>query len=323
MAIQSAIAQVGFAKQSAKGTAAANPTFAHGITDGSIMSLEISQDRDLRTSGVLSASDVNRTSVVPAFGYSMRAHSKSIGLYLLGALGSVSTTGTTTYTHTFTPSNTLNYFSAFGQMNATNYKVTDARVNTLAVNFDEQGIVTAQVDGMGTGVTMTGVTFTPTVDDLYASYFSSISGTFQLSTSSGTPVAAKIKSGSITINNNLEPIDVAGAITPDDVINARREIDVTFDIVPDDFSAWLGLVTGSGSGTSIQSTPVYGSFNIVLQNGATDTLTFNSTRVAFLADFPSADAGGGAVTISLAGMALKPAASNEITVTLINGQATY
>ena len=321
MPIQSALSLVGAAKQASKGTAAANPTFIHGITDGAVVTVDISQDRDVRTSGSLSASDVNRTGVMPGFGYSMRAHSKSCGLYLYAALGAVSSTGSTTYTHTITPASTLPYLTTFGQMNSANYAVTNSRVADLSISFEEVGPVTMAVSGMGTAINLA-PTFTGTTDDTYASYFTAVSGTFTLDVDSATPAAAKIKAGEISINNNLDPVMISGSITPDDVFNARREIECSFTIVPDDVNDWRSILTGSPAGTTISGAPIYGSYSVQFTNG-TDTLTIASTRVAFTADFPSASADGGPVEITLAGIVLKPSATNEITVTLVNTQATY
>ena len=37
-------------------------------------------------------------------------------------------------------------------------------------------------------------------------------------------------------------------------------IDGTITIVPNDFTDWRKILTGTGAGTTVQSTPVYGSF---------------------------------------------------------------
>lgn len=322
MPIQSALSLVGAAKQSAKDSAASNPTFVHGVTDGAVVTVDITQDRDERTSGSLSASDVNRTAVMPGFGYSARAHSKSCGLYFFGALGAVSTSGSGTYTHTITPASTLPYLTTFGQMGGTNYKVSNARVADLSVSFEENGPLTLAVSGMGTAVAVSGVTFTGTTDDTYASYFTAVGGTFTLDVDSSTPVTAKIRTGEVSIANNLDAVMIAGSITPDDVFNARREVSCSFEVVPDDLNDWRSILTGSAAGTTVSGSPVYGSFSIAFSNG-TDTLTIAATRVAFTTEFPSASASGGPVSLSLAGIVLKPSASNELTVTLVNGQATY
>lgn len=321
MPIQSALSLVGVAKQASKGSAASNPTFVHGITDGAVVTVDIAQERESHTSGSLTASDVNRTAIMPGFGYSARAHSKSVGLYLYAALGAVSTSGSTTYTHVITPASTLPYLTTFGQMGGSNYAVTNSRVAECSIAWEDNNPVTLAVSGMGTAINL-GPTFSGTTDDTYASYFTAVGGTFTLDVESSTPASAKIKSGSISINNNLDAVTVSGSITPDDVFNARREIESSFTIVPDDVTDWRAILTGTTSGTTVSGSPIYGSFSVQFTNG-TDTLTIASSRVAFTAEFPSASADGGPVEIALAGIVLKPSASNEITATLVNTQASY
>ena len=67
---------------------------------------------------------------------------------------------------------------------------------------------------------------------------------------------------------------------------------------------------------------INGSFSIQFTDG-TKTLTLAATRVAFTTEFPSADAGGGPVTLSLAGLVVLPASGAPLTATLTNGIASY
>lgn len=321
MPLQSAIAQIGAAKQSAKGSASAAPTFAHGVTDGAVLSLDITQDANERTGGSLGLTDVNRTAAMPAASFTSRAHPKSLGLYLFAALGGKAVTGTGPYTHTITPADTLPYLSLFGKLDSVLTQVRDYKVDTLGISWSENDPLEVSVDGMGTALSFPS-TFTPTTDDTAASYFSPVGGTFQIDTDSGTAVTARVTAGEISISNSLEGIPLSGSILPDDIFNAQREITCSFDISPENLDDWRTIVTGTSSGSGVTATVPYGSFSMQFVNG-TDSLTLAATRVAFTCDFPDADPSGGAVSITLAGVVLKPSGGNQLTATLVNGQASY
>lgn len=323
MPIQSALAQVGIAKQSAKGTAAANPTFGHGVTSGTVLTLEVAQELEEHTSSARIATDINRTSVTPGMDFSCRAHSKSVGLYLFGALGSVATSGpvATIYTHTFTTGDDLPYLTAFGKMGSNLYAVNDLKVDEFTLSFEENMPVEIAVSGMGTTANYA-ATYVPGTDDTVASYFYAASGTFKIDVDSGTPVTAKIRSGEISISNALETILLSGSIAPSDVFPGRQEVECSFEIVPDDFADWRTIATGTSSGTTASATPVYGSFEILFTNG-NDQLKLTSTKVAYVVDFPDADPAGGTVTLQLEGLCVKPSSGAALSVELKNTQASY
>lgn len=324
MPVQSALSQFGVGKQTVKGTAAANPIAYHGLTDGTVISVDITNELEERTSGFRVAPAINRTAAMPAVSFSSRLHPRAVGHYLLGALGSVSTSGTTTFTHTITSGPDLPYYTTFGTLGGTNYSVRDLKFDTLDINFEANQPATLSATGMGVSIAFPG-TITPTTDDTYSAYFTPVGGTFSVDVdgASGTAAIAKITSGSISIANNLETVFVSGAITPDDVFVGRQEVEVSFDVVPDDLLLWRTIVTGTSSGSAVSAAPLYGTYSVQFASGA-DTLTITSPRVAFTCDFPDVDPNGGALTLSLAGLAVMPAAGGTpITATLVNTQATY
>lgn len=325
--IQSALAQVGVAKQASKGSAATDPTFGHGVTSGTVLTVDVSQDLEEHTTGTRVAPGVNRTGVMPGIDFSCRAHAKSLGLYLYGALGSVATSGPTAglYTHTFTVGDDLPYLTAFGKLGSNIYACNDTKIDSLEISFNEAEPLEVAVSGMGTTANYGVVTFNPGTDDTIASYFNSAQGTFSVDVDggSGTAATAKIASGSVSISNSLESIMLSGSISPSDIFAGRHEVEVSFDIVPDDLALWKTIATGSSAGSSASAAPVYGNFSIQFTDG-TNTLTLASTRVAFTCDFPDADPAGGPVTITLEGLAVQPAAGGTpITATLVNAQASY
>lgn len=324
MALQSAIAKVGVAKQASKGTAAAAPTYGHGVTDGSVLNVDVQQDLDDLTSGSRTSAGVIRTGVMSGQEFTTRAFPGSIGAYLYGALGAIATTGSGPYTHTITPgSGDLPYLTAFGVLDSNIYSVRDLKVDEIGFSFDGTAPVGVSISGMGTVLGFP-ASFSPTTDETSVAYLRTAGGTFSVDVDggSGTASTARITAGEVTISNNLDPIMLSSSIVPDDVFPGRMEVSCSFDIVPDDLALWRTIVTGSDAGTTVASGPVYGSFSIQFTDG-TNTLTLAATKVAFTCDFPDADPAGGAVTLSLAGIAVQPSGGSSITATLVNSVATY
>lgn len=321
MPIQSALALVGAAKQSAKGSAATDPTYSHGITDGQVVTVEVSQELESRTSGTRFAPAVNRTAVMPGMDFTCRAHAASSGLWLFGALGAKSVTGSSTYTHTITLGSDLPYLTVFGKLDTNIYAVQDFKVDSLEVSWSENEPVEMAVSGMGCAIDLAG-TYTPTTDDSAAAYMRPTGGSFQIDIDGTTLAAAKITAGSISVANNLTPVMLSGTLTPGDVFPGQQAVEVSLDITPENLNDWRTVLTGTSNGTTIANAPIYGSFSCQFTDG-TNTLTLAATKVAFTMDFPSADAAGGPVTLSLAGLVVIPASGSPLTATLVNTTASY
>lgn len=324
MAVQSALATVGVAKQSAKGSAESNALFAHGLTDGTVLSVEVDQSIEEHTSGKRASSAVNRIAVMPAAEFTCRAHPKTIGLYAYAALGAVATAGSAPSTHTITLGDDLPYLTMFGTMAGNYYKVQDVKVDELTMSWEGNEPLEVGVTGMGTVLTVLSSAYTSTVNETADTYFRPVGGTFSVDVdgASGTAATAKINSGEVSITNNAEQIMVSGNITPDDVVIGRQEVEVSFDITPDNLNIWRTIVTGSSAGTLASGSVVYGSFSCQFVDG-TNTLTVSGDRVAFTCDFPDADPAGGTVTLALAGLAVSDGSTSPITITVVNEQSSY
>lgn len=320
--IQSALAVVGLAKQTAFGTPAANPAFLHGLLDGQVANIEIEQEPEERTlDDQLVAPEVNRTGIMSGIDYKMRAHPKSVGLYLLGALGGVATSGVGPFTHVFTPALSVPYLTQFGKYGGNLYRLPDAKIDELEFAWEGNQPLDVSVKGIGAGLDFPG-SMTATVDDQRATKFQPGGGTFQLDVASATPVAARIKSGNIKISNSLEAVMLSGTITPADVAEGRKVLTCGFTLVPQNFDDWRKIVTGTAAGASATPNPIYGSINVAFVVGS-DTLTFNALRVPFTSNFPAVNAGGGAAEFELEGQIVLPASGAPLTVTLVNSQASY
>ena len=164
---------------------------------------------------------------------------------------------------------------------------------------------------------------TITNDETLQSFLGPITGTLQLDTGSGTPAVANIKGGSIKFDNGLSGVGLSKSIIPDDYIEGALGVEVSLSLVPNDLNEWRKVVTGSTSGTAIQETVVYGSFDERFQIDADTYLRIAATRMPFLVAFPDVDPSGGAVEIQAVGQLVRATSGNDITVTVGNAVASY
>lgn len=321
MAVQSALSKIGAGKQSGKGSAG-TLTYAHGLADGAIMSVDVQQALADITSGARVAPGVDRTAVMSGVDFSSRVHAASAGLWLYAALGAISTTGTTPKSHAITVGTDTPYLTTFGSLDSNYYSVQDVKVGDLGLSWDGNEALQMSVSGMGTVLGFP-ASFSATTDNTHAAYFRPAGGTFKIDVDTDTPATAAVVSGEVTIANNISEVMLSGTITPNDIVNGRTEVECSFDIVPSNLADWRTIVTGAADGSSAASAPVYGSFECVFTDG-TYSLTVAASRVAFTCDFPASDPAGGAVTLSLAGLCTQPAAGGTpLTVTLTNAVSSY
>ena len=109
--LQTAKDVVGIALQTQRGVPAAAPQFAHGIAGGGVK-VEPNQEADPLTSGYVSPANAFRDRVENSADYQTRAFYRSIGAYLLAALGDVATEGSAApYEHTITLGDALPYLT--------------------------------------------------------------------------------------------------------------------------------------------------------------------------------------------------------------------
>ena len=325
MPIQKITAVSGIAKQSARGTLAANPTFAHGVSGGQQISVEPSQSPLEVTSGKRAATNVIREGVKNGGSIESPAYLKSLGLYLLGAMGTDTVTGSGPYVHTFTTGD-LPYLSVFSKgIGATIQAVRDCKVDELSLKWDGAKPVELSVKVQGT-VFSYPATFNAATDESGSeSFLVPVGGSFQIDTLGNTLVSARVTKGELTIKNNVSTIDPAASIESDDVFEGVQEHEVKLTIVPDDLAEFRKVITGSATGTSVSSTVPTGSLSLSFkENAGTGGLVVTGSKVAFLTQFPDADPKGGAVELELSGMAVIPVGgTSPLTYALTNAQASY
>jgi hypothetical protein len=323
MAISKRIAAVGFAKQATKGTGIGTPLVGLPVTGGSVLSVAIEQESDGVTNvSSRVAADEDRIAITPGMVVNARAYARSIGLLLLGALGGDVVTGTNPYVHTITPAAALPYLTGFAQYGVEYDKVVDLKVDQLTLSWSERRPLDVTATLLGITPTFGTSSWTATNDDTGAARFMPPGGVFKVDAGSGTAVVAKITGGTLSISNNLDGVPLSVAVVPDEVFEGEQAIEMSLSLQPDDLAEWKKVVTGTGTGTAIQATPVYGSFDELFTIDASNYLQIAAARVAFMCDFPDADPAGGAAEITLVGRVKKPAGV-ALTAVVKNTVAAY
>jgi hypothetical protein len=325
MPLQSISALFGIAKQASKGTLATNPMFAHGLTGGAPIVVDPSQAPLDVTAAKRAAYNIYRDGVKNGSSVEALAYMRTLGLYLLGALGTDTVTGSGPYVHTYATGD-LPYLSAFVKgLDSTIEGIRDCKVDELTLKWDGSKPVELSVKLAGT-VFSYPATFTPTTDETGSDAFLvPVGGTFQLDPIGSTLVSAVVTGGELTIKNNLSAIDPSASIEAVDQFEAVQEHTLKLTIVPDDLSLFRKTITGAGAGTSIAAGVPVGSVSLQFkENGGSGTLTVTGSKVAFATAFPDADPKGGPVEIELAGQAVMPAGGTApLVYVLSNTQPTY
>lgn len=327
--VNSGLALIGGALQAAKGAAAAQPAYRHGVTSGTVVTATIEQDVDDVTSGTRSHAAFNRTGANVGFDVETRLYPASAGLWLMAALGAVAESGAApAYVHTFTVGDVLPYLTSFGQFGAgARYRVTDAKLNELTISWSNTDPLTLALSGMGVALEFDQPAYAGGTDDTSSRYFVPVAGTFKIAATGTAPVEARVNAGSLHFTNNVNPVVVSSKILPDDQAEGLQDIELSMTVVPDDMSLWREIVTGSPTGTGIADCPAYGSFEWTFVDPCDPVtgakLVIAGSKVGFTADFPSVDTGGAPATVEAAGIPLKPAAGSAITATLTNAVDTY
>lgn len=327
--VQKLLTYGGIKKQTALGAVAATPAVVgFGIASGQIVQTPIeSAYEDLTLLGGTTsdrfAPAVYRTKIQPGAAFSTRAMPSGLASFMLAALG---TDSSVTTTHTLTPALALPYWGIMGKFGAAPevVRLNDAKCNTLTFAVNETDPVMLDMTWLGTSVTPD-FTWTATNDDSVVAALAPFAGTFQFDVDSATPATEPISAFSVEINNNLEPVFLANAVQPVDIMAGRQTIEGSITVKVADLDEWQNIYTGTPAGTVAQATPLYGSFSLTVTNG-TQSIVMTAGRVEFIADFPESDPGGGAAELNLAYRVIRPtggtAAFTAVVINTLSGAIT-
>lgn len=238
---------------------------------------------------------------------------RNVGLWLKGAFGEPTTTGTGPYAHAFAsgadgddiPSLALE----IGNPEVPSYRLAEGvRVNSITVPFATSGTVSATVNVIAQGETPGGTTADIAPTELAYSRFSAFQGSVKFNGSA----LGNVTGGELTYTNNLDPVRVIrddGKIEGADptVAACTGSITVRF--------ADMALFNAATAGT-----PVALEFAYTADTGR--KLVFTVPEV-YLPRPRIPIQGPGGIEVTFNWQAAKPAAGNMLTAVLTNDVASY
>ena len=320
MPVQKRLAQVGFAKQTAKDSPVATAAYQIGVMSGAVVNAEVDEE-DLPvtwSSRLLEGHD--RKTVMPGAEYEFVVLPKSIGVLLHAVTGAVLTTGASApFSHEFTPAADLPYLTLFARQGGEYFEVDNAKVNELELSWEQTGALRGKVSLYGTTLSFLASAYTADADERPSGgLLKGSGGTFTIDAA-----AATISKGSVKISNNVEAVYGSDSVEPADVFPALHTLDLSLTVIPEDLTLFRQVITGTGAGTTAQAVSEYGAAVAQFVLDANTDLNIDVANMRFATEFPEAEGEGGPVEIELEGSVAAPAAGDAYTITLRNDVTAY
>ena len=329
--INTSIGLIGVAKQADKSTAAASPSFVHGLTGGQVFNLDRTVENDDVSCGVRAGTDSHVESVVPGADFETYGYADVLPLYYYAAMGAIASTAATPtgyHRHVVTLGDLLPYLTVWGRIGTEYSSVSGCKVDELEMEFEGNSPLEFGVTMLGMSATLGLSSFPGSADpSCFDGYFVPTGGSFKIETLGTTPVVAPVLSGNLTLSNNCTADPLAGSVTPGDVEEGKLTTSGSVTVKPDDLALYRKMVTGSATGTTPTGQMVYGSFEWNFRHSKDEncTLKIEATNVPFTADFPEVDPAGGAaeVEFSFDDIGVAERAGSPVTVTIVNKTQSY
>lgn len=315
-------AWLGVAKQSAKGTVNAVPTFRNPFSGGNIAPVRetdrLTETDSARDQGAayVTTSGVEGTPEI-------YVRDASIGLYLLAGFGTDTITGTTNFTHTFTPSNStlpfLTFFKNVGGPAGLFERYQDCQVTSLTFSAAAGSPLTCAVGVQG--VIPTRLTSDPAGATVLES--AQVINFNNAAVTLGGAATSLIRSFDFTIENNITR-QQTDDVVPYDLSAGQREISLGFDMLFENLDEYNKFHYGGISGTVESPTIFTSSAVFTFTLGANNELSFSLPSIAY-EEFPvEPSPSGDPITVSVRAVAQKATGvPNLVTAVLKNQTATY
>ena len=188
---------------------------------------------------------------------------KGLGLLLKASIGSVVTTGSGPYTHTFNPSASLPSLTVAvqrGTGKSEQFEGCMVSTMTLSCESGEEGRASFEVIAETAGARAAALG-SPSFGD-GAQIFH-----FQASTLSYNSATYKMRSMELTLDNKLERINYLGSkLTSEPQISDVREVTLTVTLDLEDADLYNAQLAGTASNVEVSFTNGSDSFNILLRN---------------------------------------------------------
>lgn len=333
MSVNTSIGLIGVAKQANKSTPASTPTFVHGLTGGQPFKLDRSVNSANVTCGVRTGTDSYVAGVTPGVDFETYGYSDVLPLYFLACMGNIvsaanSGTGASEKKHTITLGDSLPYLTFWGRIGNEYTRADGCKVDQIEMEFEGNSPLQFGITAIGLSALFGLSAFPGSVDpSCFDGYYVPTGGTFKVDTASGTPVAAPVISGQLTLANNCTAEPLAGMVLPGDVEEGKLAASGSVTVKPDDMTLYRKMVTGSSSGTAPTGAMVYGSFEWEFTHSkeTNHKMKVSATNVPFTCDFPSVNPDGGAAELQFSFENIGVAAANGSPVTIVfeNDTASY
>jgi hypothetical protein len=307
---------LGIAKQTAKGTAAASPTFKNPFSGGSIAPTHatdsLEETDSSRDRGVTYVTETGVEGDPELY-----VRKSSIGMYLYSALGAVSTSGTTNYTHTITPATALPYMTMWRNIGDLLWeRFEDCMVSSINITADTHGPLTATLGVMGRkSVRLTSAPAGAAVDSATVFNYNNAAVNF------AGGATALVANFDLTIDNNASLQSTDDSV-PYDVVPGLREVSLGFDMIFEDLTTYNNFHYGGPAGTAQTPNMYTTSATFTFTQSANEEIVFDLPSLA-IEEFPvDPDTGGDPIVVAVRATAQR-SGSPVVTATVKNQTATY
>lgn len=313
--------QVGFAKQSAEGSAASNPTYTLPFAKIGDLLKQDANEADFAASSLQPEAEFKEMLRVDG-SVEVPAYQASIGLLALAVLGTDSVAGSSPYVHTLTFADTPPWLTLFWRVADEYFKGTDVRVDKLEIGFEAGKRINVMLDMKGkTGSRLTS-SYTSADPAALNAFMPYRGATMKLDVDSTTTVQSRaINSGKLRFARELEVIQT-DALTPQFVHPKRSLFECEFDAILEDWDIVRATFFGGTTGNDPSGTLVYGALDFTYTYDANFIIQAVANNISMRAGFPEPNVDGSAVKLKVVGRALKDGTATPKLV-LSNTVASY
>lgn len=316
-------AWIAYAKQTGKGTIATAPTFKSPFSGGNITPVrETDRLTETDSSRDQSAAYVVTSGVEGSPEMYVRA--KTIGFWLASALGNVTTTGSTNFTHTITPGNALPWITVWKNVGGPTglfEAYQDCQVGSISISA-EAGAPLAATVGIQ-GLIPSRLTVDPTTAPALAIDADPVFNFNNAAVTLGGGATRLIRSFELTVENNVER-QQTDDIVPFDLNAGQREISLGFDMLFQDLTEYNKFHYGGASGTTESPDIFTTSATFTFTLDANTEVSFTLPSIAY-EEFPiEPSPGGDPIVSSVRAVAQKATGvPNLLTAVVKNSQTSY
>jgi hypothetical protein len=245
----------------------------------------------------------------------------SIGAFLFYVLGADAVTGTTNFTHTITPAQSIPYVTFWSDLSDTLFeRHQDCFVSSLEIKTSAGAPLTAQANILG--LQSTRLTSDPSTTEAIPLQSGYVYNFNNANVTLAGGATALISSMDLTIDNNVT-VQQTDNFLPYDVVVGQRQVSLSFDMIFENLTEYNKFHYGTESGTAISNTIYTTSASFEFANGTNNNIALTLPTIAY-EEFPIApDVSGAPVTASVRAVGQRPTSGSIITAVVKNQVATY